>query len=158
METKKDRLIKEQKVQAWLDQLDRLSQEAAQGSVESFADLVITIVPPADEGSPEFEVRELAGLVETRTFATIYASKKFIGDLWYNSGPDATGFPRDFIPTVQEIGQRLGEFIQAGIFNPDGDGNDPLEKFGQATEAFYRLIHETEERAKVEDGSDWVKL
>lgn len=159
MERTKGQLVKEKEIQAWLSELDQLSQEAAMGSVEAFYGLKKAIAPDLEEeGNPRFDIKDLAGSVPPRTLATVYASHQLLNEFWDNFGPYNPGFSPDSLPTVHKIGRTIGQFIQAGAFNPNGDKGNPLEILGQTVEAYCQLIGETDAKARVERRERWMNL
>lgn len=159
MERTKEQLVKEMKIQAWLSELDQLSQRGAMGSVEAFNGLRKAIAPDLEkEGSPRFDIEDLAGFVLPRTLATIYTSQKLLNELWDNFGPYNPGFSPDSLPTVHKIVRTVGLFIQAGAFNPNGDKGDPLSILGQAVKAYQQLIQETDAKERVETTEKWMNL
>lgn len=159
MERTKEQLVKEMEIQAWLGELDQLSQSVAMGSVEAFDGLRKAIAPDLEEeGSPRFDIEDLAGFVPPRTLATIYASQKLLNELWDNFGPYSPGFSPDSLPIVHKIVRTVGLFIQAGAFNPNGDKGDPLSILGQGIKAYQQLIQGTEAKERVKTTERWINL
>ncbi len=146
-------------IQGWLSELDHFSQEAAEGSLEAVHELRKTLSPVIEEdGSSEFSLKELGEAVSDETFGTLFAADGIIEGLWNNFGRHNTGYSPESIPAVSEIFQSLGEFIQVGAFNQGGGKGEALVKLGSIVKSFNKLIEETEERAQVEDVSDWKTL
>lgn len=141
MSTIAEREREQNEVRLWLDDINRLSREMVNGSLESFSQLVDKLVGEEQDGRPaEYEPKELTGRIERKTLATLFIAERFSNVLRENFGMDNIGFPEEEgLPIVKRISRSLGEFIQASVFDPTNK-EDPMEMLGRAIEGYEELI------------------